>query len=125
MDSGKEQETLAKMQAKLNNYEASQQPVKLSRAERRRQERNKKKFDQIKTFTKAEVESMNEQAYKYGVAFALVAAKEVLQLGETRLDRIRKRITEFEFEYFTQLKPFHADIDETLKYKGGASKNGK
>ncbi|MED3571934.1 hypothetical protein [Cytobacillus praedii] len=97
----------------------------MNRAERRRQERNKKKFDQLQTFSKKEVESMNEQAYKYGVAFALVAAKEVLQLGEVRLDRIRKRITEFEFEYFHQLKPFHEDIDETLRFKGGSKLEGK
>ncbi|MGP9042125.1 hypothetical protein [Cytobacillus kochii] len=119
MRESKNKEILEKIQEKIKEYEGSLQPQqKMNRAERRRKERNQKKFDQIQTFSKLEVESMNEQAYKHGVAFTLVAAREVLNLGEVRLDRIRKKIKEYEFEYFQQLRPFPNDIEEVIRYKG-------
>jgi hypothetical protein len=93
----------------------------MSRQQRRQQERSKKKYDKRQTFTKAEAEEMNEQAYKYGVAFALMAAKDVLSLGEVRLDRIRLRLKEYEFEYFQQLKPFDVNLDEVTEFKGAVN----
>lgn len=105
-------------------YDESQPQPKLTRAERRRIERNRKKYDKMQTFTRQEVEAMNEHAYKYGVAFALIAAKETLSLGEVRLDRIRKRVTELEMEYFQNLKPFD-DLDEITEYKGAVKHGGK
>lgn len=93
----------------------------MNRQQKRQQERSKKKFDKRQTFTKAETEAMNEQAYKYGVAFTLMAVKQVMGLGEVRLDRIRLKLKEYEFEYFQQLKPFEADIDEVAEFKGAVN----
>ncbi|WP_332648841.1 hypothetical protein [Lysinibacillus sp. 54212] len=94
----------------------------MNRAERRRRERGARKYDQVQTFTKSEAEAMSEQSYRYGVAFALLAAKEVLQLGDVRLDRVRKKIIEYEFEHFQQLKPFNHDMNEIIEYKGVAQR---
>jgi len=118
------QELIEKFKSATFTTEPQQQPKKMNRAQRRQMERSKKKYEQRQTFTKEEVEGMNEQAYKYGVAFALQAAKEVLNLGEVRLDRVRFKLKEFEFEYFQQLRPFKGDIDEIIRYKGAVN-NGR
>lgn len=91
----------------------------MNRAQRRQQERSKQKFDNRQTFTKAEVEAMNEEAYKYGVAFTLMAAKHVLQLGDVRINRIRTKIAEYEFEYFHNLKPFDKEVEQLVRPEGG------
>ncbi|WP_433958567.1 hypothetical protein [Cytobacillus horneckiae] len=97
----------------------------MNRAERRRIDRNKKKFEQIKTFTKDELEFVSENAYKYGMAITLMAAKEVLNLGEVRLDRVRMKMKEYEIEYFQGLKPFEKKFDEIVEYKGAVKHDKK
>jgi hypothetical protein len=120
----KRAELLAKFKQADEAARQQHTDVKLSRAERRRAERSRKKFDQLQTFSKKQVEDMNAQAYKYGVAMALLAAKNVLQLGETRLDRVRMKIKEYEFEYFEQFKPFTPEMETIGEFKG-AVRRGK
>lgn len=76
----------------------------MNRAERRRIARSAKKFDQRNSFTREEVEKANASAYEYGKQLALKAAKKVLKLGDTRLNRIEEELKRQEYETF--VKPF-------------------
>lgn len=89
----------------------------MNRAERRKLARNANK-ENTRLFTEEQVAVMNDESYRWGVAFALLAAKDVLQLGELRVDRIRKRIEEYEELYFRQRVPFDGDVYEIGNYKG-------
>lgn len=70
----------------------------MNRAERRRQERRSKEYDSRKTFTKNEVETMNNAAYEHGLVFALRAAARIDGIGEKRLAQIKQEILAIEFE---------------------------
>ncbi|XJZ25975.1 hypothetical protein ACF5W4_11235 [Bacillota bacterium Lsc_1132] len=93
---------------------------KLTRQQRRDRERSAKKFTQRQTFTKDEVEQMNQASYEHGTAFALYAAMKILGLGEVRLDRIRMEIKALELHYFQgmSLDPLPFDLKEMNRYKG-------
>lgn len=79
---------------------------KLSRQQRRDQERRSQKFNSRSSFSKEELEKTNEISYSIGVGLSLKAVAEVLGIGEVRLERVRTKIKELEFEHFHQLKPF-------------------
>jgi hypothetical protein len=115
-------ETVAKLKAAMDQgiLPTPGQVQKLSRQQRREKERSAKKFNQRQTFTKAEVEAMNQHSYEHGTAFALWAAAKVLGLGETRLDRIRMEIADLELQYFhgITLDPLPFDVAEVNRYKG-------
>lgn len=78
----------------------------MNRQQRRQKKRSLEKYEKRQAFTKREIEAANEASYQYGVAFALLAAKEVLGLGETRLERLRQRIAEYEARHFVDLEEF-------------------
>lgn len=93
---------------------------KLSRQQRRERDRAAQKYENKKTFTKAEVVAMNQASYEHGTAFALYAASKVLGLGEVRLDRIRLELKALEMHYFQgmSLDPLPFDWREMNRYKG-------
>lgn len=97
----------------------------MNRQERRNRERQSKKYEKRQTFTKKEVEEMNALSYQHGVAFALYGASKALNLGEVRLDRIRKEILQLEAIYFDShsIEPLPFDVQEMIKYKGAAYAN--
>ena len=94
----------------------------MNRQERRQRERSSKKYDKRQTFTKKEVEDLNAASYQHGLAFGLYAASRALNLGEVRLDRIRKEIQRLEATYFAidTLEPLPFDVQDIIKYKGAA-----
>lgn len=87
---------------------------KMSRQQRRQRDRDLRKYETKSTFTKGEIERANEVSYRYGMAFALQASKEVLGLGDTRLERIREKIAEYEARHFGQLEEF-TELDITKR----------
>ncbi|AYP68421.1 hypothetical protein HWB91_gp51 [Bacillus phage vB_BboS-125] len=105
----------------------------MNRQERRKRERSSQKYEQRQTFTKKEVEEMNALSYQHGVAFALYGAKKALELGEVRLDRIRKEVLKLEGIYFdgSSIEPLPFNVQDMVKYRGAAlantaaSKNGQ
>ena len=92
----------------------------MNRQERRQRVRSSQKYDKRQTFTKKEVEDLNAASYQHGLAFALFAAAKALNLGEVRLDRIRKEIQQLEAVYFAPetIEPLPFNVQEVIRYKG-------
>lgn len=75
----------------------------MNRADKRRAERSANKYDQRTTFTKAEVERMNELAYDLGVKHTLEASNLALGIGPARQNRIKDKLQllqALDFDYF-------------------------
>lgn len=81
----------------------------MNRAERRRQERNKKAFDRRQTFSKAEFEKANEAAYGLGIQHALEAMKTVLKIGPKRKSKVVEELTRIQHRDFVQ---FFEELDK-------------
>lgn len=79
----------------------------LTRQERRKMERNAKKYDQRTSFTRDELERANEAAYAYGKQIALEAIKRTAGIGPKRLAAIEGTIAELEHSTF--IRPFKGD----------------
>jgi hypothetical protein len=113
--------------AGFNEMPEAQASRKISRQERREKERSAKKFTSRNTFSKQEVEAMNQHSYEHGTAFALWSAAKILGLGEVRLDRIRMEIKALELQHFygATLDPLPFDVAEVNLYKGALANGGK
>lgn len=67
---------------------------------RRRLERERRRYWTRQGFSRAEYVEANTRAYLYGIGIALLAARDELGLGPTRLNRIATRIAEYHKEIF-------------------------
>lgn len=75
----------------------------MNRAERRSQERRADSYDKRKTFTKVEVEAMNQAAYELGIKHTLEAANNTLGIGPQRQEKILeglKLLQTLDFDYY-------------------------
>lgn len=72
----------------------------MSRAERRRQERSAKKYDNKVMFSKTEVENMNEASYKLGIEHATQAMKEEFGIGDKRMEKFNERLRWIQYQNF-------------------------
>lgn len=84
----------------------------MNRADKRREERNRKKYEKRQTFSKEEVRVMNLAAYLLGVQWALQATRDVTGYGETRMKRIASRVKEIEGQELDDVPAWDILINE-------------
>lgn len=72
----------------------------MNRQQRRVLERERRRYWDRQAFSRSELVEMNTRAYLYGLGMAILAARDVLGLGPTRLNRIAERIREMHAEVF-------------------------
>jgi len=72
----------------------------MNRQQRRALARERRRYWDRQAFSRSELVEMNTRAYLYGLGMALMAARDVLGLGPTRLNRIGARISELHTEVF-------------------------
>lgn len=72
-----------------------------NRADRRQKQRNAKKYDATETFTKQQVEVMNERSYDLGVQHAVQAMKEEFGIGPKREKLFEERLRWIQYQVFT------------------------
>jgi len=72
----------------------------MNRQQRRALERERRRYWDRQAFSRSELVEMNTRAYLYGLGMALMAARDVLRLGPTRLNRIGARISELHADVF-------------------------
>lgn len=72
----------------------------MNRRMRRVLERERRRYWDRQGFSRAEYIEGLTRAYYYGIGITLLAARDVLALGSTRLERIWRRIQEMHREIF-------------------------
>lgn len=73
----------------------------MNRAERRQKQRSSQAYDKRQTFTKKEVEVMNEKSYELGVEHCIKAMVEEFGIGDKRLARFQERLKWLQYQDFT------------------------
>lgn len=89
-----------------------------TREERRRREKLGRKFEARQTFSRKEYMTAVEESYQVAVTLTLQAAKQVLGLGPSRLERVLQQLVQEETRVFGQpVRNYQLDYQDEGKKK--------